>query len=222
MPPVTISTVFLVLLAVDAAINVAASANEEKNRKIIYATKPLLMPLLILYYVTGAGSPDWLVVAALFFGFCGDVFLMLPGEKEKFFMGGLGSFLVNQVLYVVIFFMSIKSYGAIPAWLYALIAVFAAYGALMYSLIHAKLGSMMIPVIVYMLCILGMGVGALLRAVDFSGPAYWLVLAGAVTFIASDSVLACDRFRARLAVGKPIVMATYIGAQAMIVQGLMS
>ena len=221
MPGLTISTIFLILLAIDAAINVAASTNEDKMRKIIYATKPLLMPLLILYYVTSVGSPNWLIVAALFFGFCGDVFLMFPGEKKKFFMGGLGSFLVNQGLYVVLFFMSIKSFAAIPAWHYALIILFAAYGGFMYSLIHAKLGSMMIPVIVYMFCILVMGVGAMLRAVDFSGPSYWLVLAGAVTFIASDSVLAYGKFRTRLALGRPIVMATYIGAQVMIVQGLM-
>ena len=72
-------------------------------------TKPFLMPLLLflLYriadnYVT---LPRLLLAGALIFSWIGDL-LLLNDTEQLFFLGGLGSFLVAQVLFSVALYKS--------------------------------------------------------------------------------------------------------------------
>ncbi|MEU6315391.1 lysoplasmalogenase [Streptomyces sp. NPDC047014] len=61
--------------------------------------KPLLMPLLAAY-VLSRGAPR-LLVAALLFGWGGDLALLLDAEAA--FLVGMGSFAVGHVCYLVLF-----------------------------------------------------------------------------------------------------------------------
>ncbi|WSF37381.1 lysoplasmalogenase [Streptomyces sp. NBC_01351] len=61
--------------------------------------KPLLMPLLVAYVVT-RGAPR-LLVAALLFGWGGDLALLFDAEPA--FLVGMGSFAVGHVCYLVLF-----------------------------------------------------------------------------------------------------------------------
>ncbi|WP_326649051.1 lysoplasmalogenase [Streptomyces sp. NBC_01750] len=61
--------------------------------------KPLLMPLLAAYAIT-RGAPRTLV-AALLFGWGGDVFLL--GDADWAFLVGMGSFAAGHVCYLVLF-----------------------------------------------------------------------------------------------------------------------
>ena len=217
------ATLILWLFIVDAVIHIAANLDGERYAKVIYWTKPFLMPLLIAYLVTSGKDAPGLLIPALTFGFLGDMFLMIPGEKKKIFMAGLVTFLINQILYTVIFYRSMGGLGDLPLWIYPLIVLYVAYGILMYRLLEKGLDGLKIPVIVYMIAILTMGVAALLRVTAFGGECtFWLVLMGSLIFIVSDSVLAFDKFRKRLPLNRILIMSTYIAAQFLIVQGLIS
>nr|WP_051833065.1 lysoplasmalogenase [Streptomyces katrae] len=61
--------------------------------------KPLLMPLLVVYVIT-RGAPR-LLVAALLFGWGGDLALLFDAEAA--FLVGMGSFAVGHVCYLVLF-----------------------------------------------------------------------------------------------------------------------
>ncbi|OEJ31411.1 lysoplasmalogenase [Streptomyces subrutilus] len=61
--------------------------------------KPLLMPLLVAYVIT-RGAPR-LLVAALLFGWGGDLALLFDAEAA--FLIGMGSFAVGHVCYLVLF-----------------------------------------------------------------------------------------------------------------------
>lgn len=61
--------------------------------------KPLLMPLLVGYVIT-RGAPR-LLVAALLFGWGGDLALLFDAEAA--FLTGMGSFAVGHVCYLVLF-----------------------------------------------------------------------------------------------------------------------
>jgi len=209
----------LILFVAVSAVNVSANINEEKNLKIIYATKPLLMPLLIAYYLTAGCGINGLIVAALAFGTAGDVFLMIPVHKDRMFMAGLGAFLVNQLLYVAAFLLSVDWHRGFEPLLLLYALPYLAYGAIMYGTLHRHLGKLRGAVIVYMSAILMMGIASLLRRISHEGPGFWLVLAGALVFIASDSILAYDKFVGRVRLGKPLVMLTYIAAQLLITRG---
>ncbi|MEV7523676.1 lysoplasmalogenase [Streptomyces sp. NPDC091371] len=67
--------------------------------------KPLLMPLLVAYVIARGGAPRLLVaallVAALLFGWGGDLALLFDAEPA--FLVGMGSFAAGHVCYLVLF-----------------------------------------------------------------------------------------------------------------------
>ena len=76
------------------------------------------------------------------------------------------------------------------------------------------LGDMLIPVAVYLLIILGMGISAALGTTNHS-----LVVVGAALFIISDSLIAINRFLVPVPLSGLLVMTTYYMAQFLITYG---
>lgn len=83
----------VIVFIVDFIVNLYADKNNIQKLKVL--TKPLLVPLIILFYLTSAVQINWLIVSALFFGFLGD-FSLLWGSKKIFFAIGLFAFLVGH------------------------------------------------------------------------------------------------------------------------------
>lgn len=136
----------------------------------------------------------------------GDISLSFKGEK--FFLAGLVSFLLAHVVYIVVF--SLESESTLEnAWLFAVLGLF---GVGMILILTPHLGAMKIPVYVYISVILTMDVMAVLRG----GETSWTLIAGALTFTVSDTILALDRFRKPFSSAKYWVMSTYYAGQAMI------
>jgi uncharacterized membrane protein YhhN len=170
-----------------------AEARHSKRGK--YLTKPAAS-LGFIIVAASAGSSDiygqWILVG-LVLGAGGDVALMFDGDKP--FMAGLVSFLLGHVAYVV----AISFVVPLGAWPtpYALLAILASAAVMRYLWPH--LGSMKIPVIIYVIVITAMAVGAI--AVVASGQRVMLdfaqalmLTAGAIAFFASDISVARDRF----------------------------
>ena len=84
-----IEYIFLILFFIIVCIEIIAEYKD--NKKLEYATQPLLMPLLILFYIFGViegasiARVDWLIVVALIGGCAGDILLMLK-DQEKWFL----------------------------------------------------------------------------------------------------------------------------------------
>ena len=62
-------------------------------------SKPLLIPTLILFYWNKNQNADWGILIALAFCFLGDVLLL--NTSTLFFLLGLGSFLVAQIIFTL-------------------------------------------------------------------------------------------------------------------------
>lgn len=142
----------------------------------------------------------------------GDISLSFNGEK--FFLGGLVSFLLAHVVYIITFSIG-SEWSLAAAWLLGVLVVF---GVGMVWVLRPHLGKMEIPVYVYISVILTMDVMAVLRG----HPSHWLLIAGALIFTASDSILALDRFRKPIKGGKYYVMGTYYLAQLLICLAFLS
>jgi uncharacterized membrane protein YhhN len=141
--------------------------------------------LAILAFVQG--SPQ-LLVAALALSALGDAFLSRDGDKA--FLAGLGSFLAAHLVYIALFYLSGGSFGLLAAepWRAAAavaLAVFALF--VLARLLRVVTPDMRLPIIAYLAAIVAMGVTALTL-----GNA--LVIAGAVLFVASDAILAAEKF----------------------------
>lgn len=184
---------FAALAAADIAL---AAAKRDGPRRV---TKPLLMPLLMV-------GRDAATRRALALGAAGDVALL--GSGGVAFRAGLASFLAGHVAWVA----ALRQRGGggrlrrHPTWALPHVAAFVALNGYLWS--HT--GRDRLPVLVYSVALLATA----LTALD-SGSARSAT--GGALFLTSDALLALEKFAGvHLPAHEGLVMATYIGAQALL------
>jgi uncharacterized membrane protein YhhN len=207
-------SIWLVLYSIAAATVLAGLL---LDIQLLYvAAKPLLMISLALYFIAASrGYPAWriYVVLALIFSWAGDVFLI----SSDWFTAGLIAFLIAHIFYIIAY----QKTGAASGELRSLdIIKFVLYGIVLIGLIYPGLGDMLIPVLVYALVLLAMGVWAHKRRQATSPASFKLVAAGAILFALSDGLIAVNKFAFEIPAERILVMTIYMTAQYLIVQGL--
>jgi uncharacterized membrane protein YhhN len=211
----------LVAYAVVGLANVVGEALDLHT--LVVVTKPLLMPLLLVWLVVvvrPAGGFDialrWLGVG-LAFAWFGDLLLM--GSGDLAFLGGIAGFLVMQVCYLLAF-TSIPGPGLVRAWKIAL-APYVLIWIAINLLVSAGVGTLRIPVMLYSAVALAMAVAALDLVIRVPRGLGWRVAWGALLFVLSDALIAVTAFGPleSTPATSALVMATYVVAQAMIVTG---
>jgi uncharacterized membrane protein YhhN len=184
----------------------------QKRQLILYLFKPLTILFVILIALLPKYSTSafykYAIIAGLLFSLAGDIFLMLPGDR---FVPGLVSFLFAHVLYIFAFIY--ESGHDLSFWHFI---PFLFYGSLMLSVLLPHLGKMSFPVVVYMYAILMMGWTTASRYLLTQQEGSLLALIGAILFIASDSVLALDRFKGHFRSAQLLILSTYFTAQWLI------
>lgn len=185
------------------------------RRRVEYVAKPLTMVVLIAAALAldpaDSTARTWFVVA-LVLSLAGDVFLMLPRDL---FVPGLASFLLGHIAYIV----GLLSMETSPSGLAAGVAIIVVALPLLGSRILRAVRDgdepeLAIPVSAYILVI-----SAMVIAAGTSGSP--IALAGAVSFYASDALIAWTRFIQPLAWGRVAVMVTYHAAQVALVASLL-
>ena len=161
-----------------------------------------------------------LLIAAIAASALGDFFLAF--DKKQLLPLGILSFLIAQLLYVVIFgeiwFVSGEDAPLLPRYIATAAVIAAALGFLIWM--APKLGWMAVAVVPYAVAITTMGAAAMW--LPWAG---WPAMLGALSFLVSDFVLAAELFRlpadapARRLTA-PVVWWTYAAAQVLIVWGV--
>ena len=186
------------------------------RRTVRYVTKPAALIALIGVAVTldafDSTISTWMVIG-LVLSLAGDVFLLLP---EKWFVGGLASFLLGHIAYVVAMQLAPRSLPLTLVGLVVVAASVAIVGRRIVSGVAAGDDREMVgPVIAYLVVISAMVVSA------FGTAAPWAI-AGAGLFYASDATLAWNRFLEKRRFGPVAVMVTYHLGQAGLVGWLVT
>ncbi|MGH2783952.1 MAG: lysoplasmalogenase [Actinomycetota bacterium] len=184
------------------------------SKRAEYVLKPATMiPLIVAALVLDPerdAQRAWFVVA-LVLSLAGDVFLMLPRDA---FVAGLGSFLLGHVAYIAGFLLEPRT---LRASLLAVIAVVLGAAVIGRRILTAARASdtpaIVGPVAAYMTVISAMVVAA-------AGTGEPVAIAGAVIFFSSDAMIAWDRFVTPFRWARPLIMATYHVAQALLVVSL--
>lgn len=195
-----------------AAGAVTIWARFQEAQALTWVAKPLATVAILAMALGAAPRPSaryrGLIGAGLLCSLAGDVFLMLPGDL---FLPGLVAFLGAHLCYLTAFRQ--EGGGSGPVGLLLLVVLF---GAGILWRLWPFLGGLRIPVLVYVAVILTMCWMALGRwwATRAEGSA--LAAAGAVLFVASDAVLALDRFRGPIALAPLLVLGAYYPAQILI------
>ena len=190
------------------------------KRKIRYAAKPVLVPLLILFYISRIQEENWLIVAALGCSFLGDLFMMRQ-EREAFLLAGMAAFMACLICYAVGLLQPFSSLPEVKVWFFLLLIPYILYMALHYKILKPYLGDMRLPSIVYFAVLLAMSCTALLRVWYHQGPLFWLPFVGSLLFVASDTILGYHLFRydGKSKHGDLLVGLTYFPAQLLLVLG---
>ena len=190
-------------------------------------TKPLLMITLLVFYLSNrhekSNALSKLVVGALVFSWFGDVFLMLQGRFDGLFIPGLAAFLAAHILYIFAYQKAKYAekdtiYGS---FIKTRIAFLLLIGAALIYMLYPVLGDLRIPVIIYTLVIISMGISALLRRGRTLEKSFVLIYSGALMFIMSDAMLGINKFLSPLVQSDLLIMATYIAAQFLIIKGIL-
>ncbi len=196
MSPLTI----LALLVIGAALE--AAGRRERPRRFL-VLKPLATTLILARVLLAppARGATWMGLG-LGLSLLGDVCLL--GRSERAFLGGLGSFLLAHLA-----FMTALLHGVPPGWPPAWTWVLAPCALGLLAWLLPATGRLKVPVAIYAGVLLGMVLAAARAAQVHPGGASTLALAGALSFLVSDTLLATDRFRGPLPKGQVAVLATY-------------
>ena len=199
------------------------------NDTLRFATKPLLMPLLIWFYaqaLSGAvNKMHRLMLIAFVFSWVGDVALMFVGVNPNFFLVGLVGFLITHLFYAVAF-THVVDKNAVPIlkqkiWIAIPLAIyFAGLIAVVFPAVEA---AMKIPVAVYSTVIATMVLFAINRYGRVSSSSFGLVMGGAFLFMFSDSLIAVNKFlyQGTLSYAGVLIMLLYIAGQYLIAKGML-
>lgn len=193
---------------------------------IHHFTKPLLMPLLLLYafgaFHSLGSRPPLALIVALIASFFGDSFLMYETHKPVYFVLGLGSFLLAHLAYIILFLKTAEPYPFIlrikSRWIMAGVLITYAAGLLVVLLPKAE--DLQVPLITYALVLCIMALTAYLRAGKHWKAHSLLVCLGSILFVISDSLLAVNKFIVTLPYAPVWIMGTYLTAQYWIVRGV--
>lgn len=197
-----------------------------ENQILIFATKPFLMPLLILWLATETRDhpPRFLkkmTFAGLAFATLGDVLLMW-GSQPFFFMLGLMAFLFTHLSYIG-GFSSIRNLdkGFLRQQPY-IVLPFAAFAiGLVWMLWPGIPVGMKLPVSIYAAVITAMALSVLNLRQTVAEHVFQSLFAGALLFILSDSLIAWSKFGSNASSLTGLgVMATYVAGQFLIVKGV--
>jgi uncharacterized membrane protein YhhN len=204
-----------------AALNLLAETAGLQN--LIFCTKPLLMPLLLIGLARStAGVPHKFlrhaILSGLAFATLGDVLLMFPGPL--FFLLGLGAFLLTHLFYIGGFwsianlrngFLRLQPWWALPMLAYPAVLLWALWAGIPVG--------MKLPVALYASVVSGMVLSVANLWGKVSRPIFWLLLAGALLFVLSDSLLAIGKFGQPFPGARWAVMSTYLASQFLLVEG---
>jgi len=187
------------------------------------AFKPAALVFTIVFVATNAyaasarGHFDYkswgLLLLGLACSLAGDVALMLPDR----FIPGLVSFLLAHLAYIALLRRGVRWFAHRGA-----LAGTVGVGSAMYAWLWqgGLPAELRIPVAVYVLVIALMAAQAIGRATELRTGAARTVALGACIFMASDSVLALDRFVQPVPLAILWVLATYYAAQFCIAHGM--
>jgi uncharacterized membrane protein YhhN len=209
---------YVALAAVDSWL-----AGQPQRSRWRAVTKPGLMPLL---HLATAGAPTRAstrrgLAAAHAASWGGDVALMAHGERA--FLAGVGSFFAAHVAYVG----TLASHRSREGWRWnaptkVAVALWAGTTPVMALAARRQDPVLAVPVAVYGTALAGLLGAAGQLDGDRNPGAAREVLAGAVLFLASDTLLGTREFL--LDGDRPVlesaVMATYTAAQALLAHGI--
>lgn len=207
-----LTVALLVVAAAGAIANWWSRVGDDRRVEVV--SKPSVMLALIGAAIALEPVDDavrWWFVAGLVLSLAGDVFLL---GDEKWFVAGLGSFLLGHVTYVAGFVAAEPwRWGGAVVGFVGVAALVAVAGRRIVAGAASRAPALRSPVSAYLVVI-----SSMLVAASAVGDRW--AIAGAAFFVVSDATLGWNRFVDSRPWMSPAIMVTYHLAQAGLVLSL--
>ena len=173
--------------------------------------KALIIPVLIILFLVNINPLlnrlHRLMFAGLLFSWAGDIILEFSVKDGNMFIPGLVCFLLAHIMYFIVFITTPGKniLSGIRIWFLAPVII---YGIVLVWFLYGDLAEMRVPVIFYAIIILTMLSGAINRFEKVNRKSFWLVLAGAILFLISDSAIAVNKFSYKFEGSGIVIMST--------------
>ena len=180
--------------------------------------KSELMPILALFYWCNAPEVNPFIMAALFFGWIGDLFL-LKKEKTVYFLAGTAAFLIGHIFYILTFAKISNFYKNVPpfAWLILAVGIVLLFAAYFIVLQYKKI--MILPGLIYYSAVIFLNFTIACCYSHLNQTAFTVTLLGSLLFLISDSLLALRSIAKKLPPHTPLIILTYVPAQFLLIMG---
>ncbi len=199
-------TITLSIIALISAI-ITIYAKVRENNLLQYIFKPLTMLAIILLAFFNLSTPptfyQQMIITGLIFSTIGDVLLI----DSKRFVQGLLSFLVAHICFIVAFY-SVSSIINLTT-----LAFYFVYIVGFLATLWKYLDKLRVPVIVYSVALAAMSWLALSKTIEHHNHETFHAFLGSIFFVASDSLLAFDKFRSPFRFAEILILSTYFLAQ---------
>lgn len=210
----------LYLFGIDLALELFSHLSDLTALRLY--TKPLLLLLLfafVLFQHMNAKGIKTFLLLALAYSWAGDIFLLFDTGKGPNFILGLASFLTAHLFYLIVFYKTRKQRQPVPAWNWVATVIALLYTGSLLWILFPSLGPLQTPVVLYALVLSSMFVFSV-QAFDWNTKYGKWVIVGAILFVASDSLLAINKFHTALPYAGFLIMSTYALAQFFITLGV--
>lgn len=204
---------FLILYLIIAAVHLFVG----QIPMVSFLSKIALMPVLAAWLWLNNIRQDYkkLLLLALFFSWLGDILLGLQSINANFFIFGLLAFLSAHCFYISLNFKNVGFKISFPIILSILPML--GWAVFLLKMSHEKAGGFFIPIFAYALVLCTLYYSAIVARAKFSRFNWAILFYGIVIFIASDSMIAINKFIIKMPFFNFAIMFTYILAQFMIV-----
>lgn len=206
------------LFAIALIANLWAEARESEIGK--FYTKPLLIPLVLVFYLIMSRETNTFIVLALSFALLGDICLLFEFSNTAFRFG-IVSFLCSHLCWILFVVFSLRLNGIplahllwpiIPAFIPAIAGSFFIWKYLKSIRYLATLYMFAGSLLLYF-CLLRLGYVPQGKA--------WHAITGCVFYFASDFMIVWSRFKSDFKCSGVYIMVTYISAVIYLVIGFM-
>ena len=186
-------TIFILLLSV----HLYAQILGEDFKYLQWGSKFLLIPTLMAYlaaqnFPNASSKEKWFIMLALLGSLAGDVLLSFP----NLFIVGMVAFMTTHIFNILFFTQHTPSVGSNNTKVYIYTALLAIFCFVIYANLKNAMGSLIYPVLVYMILICSSAIFAVRASrndkVKMIANLFWIP--GMLFFITSDAVLAFNKF----------------------------
>lgn len=187
------------------------------NHNLALCSKWLLLPSLMMWVAFNDFRIESkkILYLALIFSFFGDALLSLQFINSNFFIFGLLAFFCAHCFYI---WLNLNKIGAkFSVSIFVAILPMLAWAIYLLRMAHEKAGGLFIPVCAYSAILCGLYYSAIVAREKLSRTNWAILFYGIVLFIASDSMIAINKFIIKMPFFDFAIMFTYILAQFMIV-----